>query len=126
MTIATRRIPGHPERVLAGLGRVLRASPYSLAFREVVGGHPLAGGVLRFTLPPHMGLRGAGAYWSNLARSGVREIDVELSPIEPESCDVRFTARSRRRVGRDGLSEMEAALTAVEREVHAGEVFAAR
>lgn len=43
------RVP--PRETLAALGRILQAHPYSLALRDTLGGHPLDGGVLVFSIP---------------------------------------------------------------------------
>jgi eukaryotic-like serine/threonine-protein kinase len=49
----SRTIPADPRRVLAAVGQVLQAPPFSLVLRDSVGGHPLAGGILVFDLPAY-------------------------------------------------------------------------
>jgi eukaryotic-like serine/threonine-protein kinase len=46
-----RTIPAAPRAVLAVLRRVVTAAPYHLELDEIVGGHPLDGGILRFRVP---------------------------------------------------------------------------
>ena len=48
---ASRTIRASPKVVLAVIGRVFTAAPYHLTVREVVNGHPLDGGILRFDVP---------------------------------------------------------------------------
>jgi hypothetical protein len=50
----SRLITGAPKAVLAALGQVATAHPFLLALDEVVGGHPLDGGILRFRIPSMM------------------------------------------------------------------------
>ena len=48
---ASRTIRASPKIVLQLIGRVFTAAPYHLTVREVVNGHPLDGGILRFDVP---------------------------------------------------------------------------
>ncbi|MEO8636382.1 MAG: serine/threonine-protein kinase [Gemmatimonadales bacterium] len=50
----SRVIRGSPRAVLEALGRVFPARPYLMSLRDTVGGHPLDGGVLVFTVPNMM------------------------------------------------------------------------
>jgi serine/threonine protein kinase len=74
-----------PAKVLRALGTILAQPPYSLLFRESVGGHPLDGGVAVFDLPGKMvGAGGAPAgsvnwNWINLHQSlEARQVQVTL------------------------------------------------
>jgi eukaryotic-like serine/threonine-protein kinase len=48
---ASRTIRASPKVALQVVGRVFTAAPYHLTVREVVNGHPLDGGILRFDVP---------------------------------------------------------------------------
>lgn len=50
----SRVIPAPPKAVLEAVGRVFPSRPWLMAFKESVGGHPLDGGVLVFTVPDMM------------------------------------------------------------------------
>jgi serine/threonine protein kinase len=47
----SRVIPASPKVTLAAIGSVFTAEPYRLNVRDTVNGHPLDGGILRFTAP---------------------------------------------------------------------------
>ncbi len=49
----SRIIPAAPRDVLATLRRVATAQPHWLELDEIVGGHPLDGGILRFRVPTY-------------------------------------------------------------------------
>ena len=49
-----RVIRGSPRAVLEAIGRVFPARPYIMSLRDTVGGHPLDGGVMIFTVPNMM------------------------------------------------------------------------
>ncbi|MDP1889357.1 MAG: serine/threonine-protein kinase [Gemmatimonadaceae bacterium] len=78
-------IAASPAKALRALGAILAQPPYSLVFRDSVGGHPLDGGVAVFDLPGVI----AGAseamagqvnwYWMNLHQSlEARQVQVTL------------------------------------------------
>ncbi len=48
-----RLIPAAPRDVLSSLRRIATAQPYWLELDEIVGGHPLDGGILRFRVPTY-------------------------------------------------------------------------
>ena len=50
----TRVIRGSPRAVLEAMGRVCPARPYLMSLRDTVGGHPLDGGVMVFSVPKMM------------------------------------------------------------------------
>jgi hypothetical protein len=50
----SRVIRGSPRTVLEAIGRVCPARPYLMSLRDTVGGHPLDGGVMVFTIPNMM------------------------------------------------------------------------
>lgn len=126
-THASRRLDVTSERALAVAGRILRAAPFSLALIDTVGGHPLAGGVLRMALPRQTGLTSAGAHWTHLgADPAVRLITVALSAEGDDACVLRLTAVARpgKRVSDGARAELEAALDAVDGAVRAEDAFA--
>jgi len=47
----SRVIPATPKATLSAIGEVFTRDPHSLAVRDTVNGHPLDGGILRFTAP---------------------------------------------------------------------------
>ncbi len=47
----SRVINASPKATLAAIDTVFTAAPYKLKFNDAVNGHPLDGGVLRFTMP---------------------------------------------------------------------------
>lgn len=71
----TRRFAASPRAVLQALGRSLQASPWSLTLRDTLGGHPLDGGVLVFTLPAMVD----GNYKWTWTRYGVYVPEVRVS-----------------------------------------------
>jgi predicted Ser/Thr protein kinase len=50
----SRVIRGSSKVVLEAIGRVMPGRPYLMSFKDTVGGHPLDGGVLVFTVPRMM------------------------------------------------------------------------
>ncbi len=58
---ASRVIKADSKTTLKVIGRVFTAHPYRLAVGETVNGHPLDGGILRFTIPGLMSLMENGA-----------------------------------------------------------------
>jgi eukaryotic-like serine/threonine-protein kinase len=50
----SRQIPAAPRDVLPVLRRILTAQPHWLELDEIVGGHPLDGGILRFRVPTYV------------------------------------------------------------------------
>ncbi|HWA17324.1 MAG TPA: serine/threonine-protein kinase [Gemmatimonadales bacterium] len=57
----SRIIKASPRVVLEAIGQLFPARPYHMTFTETVGGHPLDGGVLVFTVPNLMAGMGMGA-----------------------------------------------------------------
>lgn len=57
----SRIIKASPRVVLETIGQVFPARPFHMTFTETVGGHPLDGGVLVFTVPSLMAGMGMGA-----------------------------------------------------------------
>ncbi|HMS02606.1 MAG TPA: hypothetical protein PKE51_06510, partial [Gemmatimonadaceae bacterium] len=80
------RVP--PRETLAALGRTLQAHPYSLTLRDTLGGHPLDGGVLVFTIPAMVD----GTYKWTYTRYGVYAPEVRMSlralPGNARACEV--------------------------------------
>ena len=80
------RVP--PRETLAALGRTLQAHPFGLALRDTLGGHPLDGGVLVFTLPAMVD----GSYKWTYTRYGLYAPEVRVSlravPGDARICEV--------------------------------------
>lgn len=84
----SRVIRAAPRTVLQAVGRTLTASPFALALRDTLGGHPLDGGVLVFDLPAYT----ESNYKWTWTRYGVYvpQVRVTLEPIagDPRACEV--------------------------------------
>ncbi|MBK7596590.1 MAG: serine/threonine protein kinase [Gemmatimonadetes bacterium] len=96
----TRTISGTPLRTLEAIGRIFPTHPWDLTFRDTVGGHPLDGGVLTFTVREITtgDYMGGGSGLSTL-RYYLSVIDayqlrVTLHPLatDPRRCEVTMTA----------------------------------
>lgn len=96
---ASKVIPASPVKTLEALGQVFPAQPWHLAFRDTVGGHPLDGGVLTFTVRE----MSASDYMTPGASSSLRyylsiidayQVRATLHPVagDPRRCEVRVTA----------------------------------
>lgn len=92
-------IPATPVRTLEALGQVFPAQPWNLTFRDTVGGHPLDGGVLTFTMREMV----AADYVAGAMHSALRyylsivdayQVRATLHPVagDPRRCEVRVTA----------------------------------
>jgi hypothetical protein len=96
-TISVSRIFRSPPRsVLPALGRSLQASPWLLSLKETLGGHPLDGGVLVFSIADMV----AGNYKWTWTRYGlyVPEIRVTFGAVPGDSraCEVTMTVDLRK------------------------------
>jgi predicted Ser/Thr protein kinase len=74
---ASRVIRASPKVVLEAIGRVFPARPYIMTFKDTVGGHPLDGGVLVFSVP-NMRDTGVVAGKANLTPFTYRMFQLEL------------------------------------------------
>lgn len=84
----TRTFRAPPREALAAIGRTLQAHPFSLSLRDTLGGHPLDGGVLVFTLPA---MTDATYKWTGTRYGAFApEVRVSLRPLsqDPNACDV--------------------------------------
>jgi eukaryotic-like serine/threonine-protein kinase len=84
----TRTYSVPPRDALAALGRILQAPPYSLTLRDTLGGHPLDGGVLVFTLPAMVD---ETYKWLNTRYGAFApEVRIWLRPVphDPRACEV--------------------------------------
>jgi hypothetical protein len=111
VTTATRVFDAPATRMLPLLGRVLRERPYLLTLIGSTGGHPFAGGTLRFALPPSTGPVSPGAFWGHLGACG-REIAVSIEPLG-EACEIRFSVIGR--LPARAVVELESALNGIGR-----------
>lgn len=91
-------IPATPVRTLEALGQVLPAPPWNLTFRDTVGGHPLDGGVLTFTMREMASTDYMGTGYSTLryylSIIDAYQVRATLHPVagDPQRCEVRITA----------------------------------
>ena len=111
VTTITRVFEAPANQMLPLLGRVLRERPYLLTLIGAAGGHPFAGGTLRFALPSATGHLSAGAFWGHLG-ARVREITVALEPLG-EACEIRLSVAGR--VPKGAAAELESALIGIGR-----------
>jgi hypothetical protein len=94
----TRTIMGTPVRTLEAIGRIFPAHPWDLTFRDTVGGHPLDGGVLTFTVRAlstgdYVGATGMGTLRYYLSVIDAYQLRVTLHPLatDPRRCEVTIT-----------------------------------
>ena len=109
VTMVMRVFDAPAARMLPLLGRVLGERPYLLTLIGSAGGHPLAGGTLRFALPSTTGHLSPGAFWGHLG-ARVREIAVAIEP-RGEACEIRFSVVGR--VPRGAAAELDSALSGI-------------
>jgi hypothetical protein len=95
-------IPAAPRAVLESMGRIFPAHPYDLVFQDTVGGHPLDGGVLTFSVKPFtsMSYMESGSIASlryYLSVVDAYQLRVTLHPVsgDPRRCEVVVTADMR-------------------------------
>jgi predicted Ser/Thr protein kinase len=97
-----------PARTLRALGSALRESPYSLVLREVVGPHPLDGGVMIFDLPRHSasahdpttGQWVINSYWMGLhLQLEARQVQITLRPLPGDATRTEVTMTADLRPG---------------------------
>lgn len=93
----SRAVAAPPAQVLAALQRVLPSHPYQLALRDVVGGHPLEGGILVFDPPPYSwwNLEGASTFAYHAVAIDLGPLRVSLRPLggeggEATGCEVEL------------------------------------
>jgi eukaryotic-like serine/threonine-protein kinase len=93
----SRVIRGNPKAVLEAIGRVLPGRPYLMTFKDTVGGHPLDGGVLVFSVPNMMKGMGMGSAESytpftyRMYQIELFQLNVTLRPVQGPSgsaCEV--------------------------------------
>ncbi|MBK6485929.1 MAG: serine/threonine protein kinase [Gemmatimonadetes bacterium] len=94
----SRIIPASPRAVLDAIGKVLPSHPYALLFRDVVGGHPLDGGVLTFTskemsMGDYMNGQGTNMLRYHLSSLGASLLRVTLHPVAGDAnrCEMVIT-----------------------------------
>jgi hypothetical protein len=109
VTTVTRVFDAPANRMLPLLGRVLRERPYLLTLIGSTGGHPFAGGTLRFALPSTTGHLSPGAFWGHLG-ARVREITVAIEPLG-EACEIRLSVVGR--VPKGAVVELDSALSGI-------------
>jgi hypothetical protein len=111
VTTVTGVFDAPATRMLPLLGRVLREHPYRLTLIGSTGGHPFAGGTLRFALPSTTGPLSPGSFWGHLG-ARVREITVAIEPLG-EACEIRLSVVGR--VPKGAAAELDALLSGIGR-----------
>lgn len=84
----SRVIPASAKETLAAIGDVFTAEPYTFTVRDTLNGHPLDGGILRFSVPRLTGSGGFGLL-------GNRQLLYRLEQIELFDLNVTLHARGR-------------------------------
>jgi serine/threonine protein kinase len=88
----SRIINDPPARVLKEIGSLLQRDPFSLQLREIIGGHPLDGGVMVFDLPGNTELGvtiSTTAKWVNTRQYlEARQVQVTIKPLGPNRTEV--------------------------------------
>lgn len=98
----SRTIPASPKETLASIVAVFTAEPFRLAVKETINGHPLDGGILRFSVPrgslhatvvTHGGLRGSALLY-RLHQIDLYDLNVTLharGTVQRPACEVVIT-----------------------------------
>ncbi len=109
----SRVIPAAPKATLAAIGEVFTREPHSLSVRDTVNGHPLDGGILRFTAPRFTSRSWSGAFGAGAPRSPLLyrleqielfDLNVTLHPRgtgQRPSCEVIITGDLRSGLARN-------------------------
>lgn len=121
----TRTVAAPPAKVLPALGHILQQAPFELTLREVVGGHPLDGGVMVFTLPGEISILGVTS-GLNMTWYGTRmqleaatcQVTIREAPGAPGSTEVTMYVDLRSGVRRNvnasaGIATFFASLTGI-------------
>jgi len=84
----SRTLRAAPKRVLEAIGQVFPARPYLLKFRDIVGPHPLDGGVMVFDVPNFMVHVGSGtlenytSFTSRMYQIELWQLNARLHPVQ--------------------------------------------
>jgi hypothetical protein len=83
----SRVIRASPKIVMESLGQVFPNRPYFMKFKETVGGHPIDGGVLVFSIPSlmatDMGVGGSSysSFTYRMYQIELKQLNVTLRPV---------------------------------------------
>jgi predicted Ser/Thr protein kinase len=94
----TAVIRADKKRVLQAVGRVLQGQPFSAAFRDSMGGHPLDSGVMIFDLPPMTDYQQAWSYTQFGLNVKQVRATIRAAPLDPSACEVELSVDLRRGV----------------------------
>jgi predicted Ser/Thr protein kinase len=104
----SRMIAASPRAVLESVGRVFPGPPHGLLFRDTVGGHPLDGGVLTFTVKPivsgdYLGGQGLSTlrYYLGVIDAYLLRVTLHPVPGDPRRCEVVITTDLRKGVNKN-------------------------
>ncbi len=88
----SRVINAPPARVLKEVGSLFVREPFGLELHEIIGGHPLDGGVMVFALPGKMELGvtiSTTAKWTNTRQAlEARQVQVTMRPVGPDKTEM--------------------------------------
>lgn len=87
-------VAGTPREVLETIGRVFPAFPYQLELRDTVGGHPLDGGVMVFSVPrlstgQTVGAQGISMFAYRMTQIELHLLNVTVRPLPQGGTEVR-------------------------------------
>ena len=87
-------VAGTPPEVLAAIGQLFGQFPYLLVLKDTVGGHPLDGGVLVFTIPQltmgaSMGTQGMSMFSYRMTALDLKLLNVTIRPLPQGGTEVR-------------------------------------
>jgi eukaryotic-like serine/threonine-protein kinase len=104
----TKVLHATPARTLESIGRIFPGHPWNLTFEDTVGGHPLDGGVLTFSVREMTAGDYVGAAATSTLRYYLSVIDayrlrVRLHPLanDPRRCEVTITVDLRAGVAKN-------------------------
>lgn len=91
----SRIIKANPRVVLETIGRLFPKNPYNMTFKDTVGGHPLDGGVLVFSVPNMMSSIMVGATTSGFAyrmyQIELFQLNVTIHPVQGSTLATEVT-----------------------------------
>jgi serine/threonine protein kinase len=93
----SRVIRASPKVVMESLGQVFPNRPYFMKFKETVGGHPIDGGVLVFSVPgllaTDMGLGGSSysSFTYRMYQIDLNQLNVTMRPVQGSTPSTEVT-----------------------------------
>jgi eukaryotic-like serine/threonine-protein kinase len=91
----SRIIKANPRVVLEAIGQLFPQNPYHMTFKDTVGGHPLDGGVLVFSVPNMMASIMTGATYSGFSyrmyQIELFQLNVTIHPVQGSTLATEVT-----------------------------------